>query len=327
MGLTSPALAKSGAEPFSIVLLPDTQWYTTASRAGKPQFFTAQTEWIAQNKEGLQIELVLQLGDLTDDNGDASWSNASRSLAVLDGVVPYVLAVGNHDGLSGANPDTAKFNQTFPQSRFAATLGGVFEPGKMDNSFHCLQAGGVDLLVLSLEFGPRDSVLVWANQVVEQHPAHRVIVVTHAHLYGDDTLQGSDPAHRWTPTSLGRENDAPQVWDKFLRKHENIAMVFSGHNFDDGQGRLVGTGDHGNKVLQVLCNFQGEPGGGNGFLQVIRLFPAEDRLEAFTYSPVLDEEMTDSQSSYRYAGLGIFDPPAFLADTSYSPMLQNRKKT
>jgi len=309
VSLASSAQAMNEAKPFSIVLLPDAQWYTTAGRAGQPWFFTAQTQWIVQNKEDLGIALVLQLGDLTDDNAEASWAHAAQSLAVLDGQVPYVIAVGNHDGISGKDPDTTQFNQAFPQSRFASTLAGVFEPGKLDNSFHCLQAGGVDWLVLSVEFGPRDAVLSWANQVVEQHPTHRVIVVTHAHLYGDDKLQGSDPTHRWTPKSAGRENNAVEVWDKFLRKHENISFVFSGHNFEDGQGRLVGTGDHGNKVLQVLCNYQGEPNGGGGFLQVIRMFPARDRVEAFTYSPVLDELRTDGQYAYRYEGLGLFEAP------------------
>ena len=52
-----------------------------------------------------------------------------------------------------------------------------------------------------------------------------------------------------------------------------------------------------------------EPNGGSGFPQVIRMFPAQDRLEAFTYTPVLDDLRTDGEYAYRYEGLGFFVSP------------------
>ena len=52
------------------------------------------------------------------------------------------------------------------------TLGEVFESGKIENSYHLFTADGLDWMIVSLEFAPRDAVLVWANQVVSQHSGY-----------------------------------------------------------------------------------------------------------------------------------------------------------
>ena len=112
------------------------------------------------------------------------------AMRTLDGVVPYSVLPGNHDiGTNGSanTRDTTLFNTYFPVSDFSGseTFGGVYpaEPDKYDNNYHTFHAGGTDWLVLSLEFGPRDHVLDWANEVVASHPNHRVIVVTHDYMY------------------------------------------------------------------------------------------------------------------------------------------------
>jgi hypothetical protein len=299
----------SAQEPFSIILLPDTQKYTTPGLAGWPELFDIQTQWIVDNKDSLNIAFVLHEGDITNDNDDPGWANAKTSLDLLDGVVPYVLAVGNHDGLGSAPYDTTKFNQTFPVSKFEnlPTFGDVFEPGKMDNCYHRFHAGSVDWLVFALEFGPRDMVLEWANQVAQNHPQHRLIVVTHTHVYSDDLHHQSGLGQNWVPTDYGRENNGDDMWEEFLKNHSNTAFVFNGHVLNDGQGRRVDTGVKGNLVYQMLCNYQMIANGGNSFLRIIRFYPAEDRLEASSYSPYLAQYNTDPQHRFEYYNLGIFD--------------------
>jgi hypothetical protein len=63
---------------------------------------------------------VLHEGDITDGDSPSEWANAKASLSLLDGVIPYALAVGNHDGLMTAQSQTANFNQAFPLSRLYA---------------------------------------------------------------------------------------------------------------------------------------------------------------------------------------------------------------
>ena len=63
-------------------------------------------------------------------------------------------------------------------SRLAAspTFGGTFEPGHVENSYSLMSAGGGGWLILSLEFGPRDQVLAWADGILKRYPATPAII-------------------------------------------------------------------------------------------------------------------------------------------------------
>lgn len=299
--------------PFTLVILPDTQFYTTkvyGSFGGTPGMFTQQTQWIIDNKTQTNIAFVMHEGDCTQDNLEIEWQRARGSMSLLDGVVPYAVAVGNHDGLVNKMNDTTLFNKYFSVTNYedSPSFGGVFEAGHMDNSYHFFSAGGLDWLVLSLEFGPRDEVLAWANTVVSNHPDRRVILVTHTHVYTDNTLHGTFRYHGAKPTDYGRENDGTHVWQKLIRHHPNFAFVFNGHVHENGngQGRLVKIGDHGNKVFQMLCNYQFNANGGAGLLRYVTFYPEEDRFEAKSFSPVLNRFITDPANEFEYRDLGIF---------------------
>src|SRR5690606_42087534 len=78
---------------------------------------------------------------------------------------------------------TLALHDALPISHF----GGAFEPGSMENTYHTFHAGGLDWLIVSLEFGTRNGVLQWAGEVIEAHPDHKVIINTHDYMYSDDT--------------------------------------------------------------------------------------------------------------------------------------------
>ena len=119
-----PVRKPAGAEKFSIVVIPDTQY----SAARYPAAFKAQTTWIRNNRRPHNIRYVVHAGDIVDNAAAAQqWSNASAALARLDGNTPYILAVGNHDMDAmprGRDPAavraTTAFNRVFPVGRFAA---------------------------------------------------------------------------------------------------------------------------------------------------------------------------------------------------------------
>jgi hypothetical protein len=310
-------------QPFTVVALPDTQCYTRKYSGATHEIFTAQTQWIVDHKDELNIAFVLHEGDITDGNSAWEWTNARASMSLLNGVVPYALAVGNHDGLWTSRNDTALFNQYFPLSQFQnlPTFGGVFESNRMDNCYHLFSAGGVDWLVFSLEFGPRNEVLVWANQVAANYPNRRVMVVTHTHIYSDNTLHGSSTNHLWMPIKdYGRANDGTDVWEKFLRHHANMGFVFNGHVLNSGTGRLVGVGDYGNQVFQMLANYQMNVLGGAGYLRIVQFFPDQDKMSVKTYTPYLDSWLTDTNNQFTYTNLGVFTnaSPGYLVDTQYA---------
>lgn len=314
--VTNPELATGISEsaPFTLAILPDTQKYSLQY----PHIFTAQTDWIVANKDNKNIIFVLHEGDITHRNTNPEWLNANESISVLDGVVPYALALGNHDmgtGGSGNSRNTNFFSEYFPVSRYQnlPTFGGVYEPDKMDNCYHLFRAGGIDWLILVLEFGPRDDVLAWANQVVTDHQDRQTIILTHTYLYSDDTLHGSKPSHKWNPHNYGLAggaggaNDGVEMWDKLVRRHRNISFVLNGHILNDGEGKLVGIGDHGNEVYQILANYQMLVNGGNGWLRLMEFIPDLGKVLIKTYSPYLDQSDTNPRHEFELENVDFFN--------------------
>ena len=297
-----------------IVLLPDTQSYV----AKYPDILQAQVRWIAAHDR--EIDFVLQQGDLTSRNTDKQWQRVASAFAEHDGHVPYVLAVGNHDLGKHSPADTRysePFNRYFPYEKYAADprFGGAFEPGKMDNVWYRFRTGSIRWLVLSLEFAPRDEVLAWAGEVVAAHPRYKVIINTHAYLYSDDTRM--DEHHKWNPRkygigqgkSGGSANDGQAIWSKLVSRYANIVFVFCGHVLNDGTGCLVSTGIHGNRVCQLLANYQngviGSENGGNGYLRILDVDACGGRVSVRSYSPYLDTFLTEPDQQFVVEGLDI----------------------
>jgi len=271
---------------FTIVVLPDTQIYSQKY----PEIFKSQTNWIKQQKDNSNIVCVIHEGDITQTNVEKEWIIANEAMSVLDGVIPYFVTTGNHDmgtlGLATTR-DTRWFNKYFPISRFENTpeYGGHFGEN-IENAYYLMHARKLRLMILCLEFGPRDEVLDWANQVVSSHNKYRTIVNTHCYMDHDDTRVGKGDADNPHLFPI-KANDGEEIWEKFVRKHENIFLVVSGHVRGDGLGRQTSTGDHGNKVHEILANYQVREKGGNGWLRLMKFVLEKNKLVVQTYSPYL----------------------------------------
>jgi hypothetical protein len=308
---------------YSIVVLPDTQYYAAAF----PEIFMRQTSWIVENRDAQQIAFVLHTGDLVDDNSMPSqWTVASNSMHMLDGAVPYVIAAGNHDYRDLADR-TGMANVYFPPSGFAvySWFGDTFENGHIENSFSVIPAGGARWLVISLEFGPRDEALAWASSVLQGFHDVPAIIITHAYLYHDGSLYNQHgPAQYFNPHSYSMSgqpgttiNDGMEMWQKLILPNRNVKLVFSGHdvNFDDlppgTTARLSSTRPDGSVVHQILANYQtctappckfspqgSTVNGGSGYLRIVRFSPAAGTISVSTYSPVLDQFLSDPTNQF-----------------------------
>jgi 3',5'-cyclic AMP phosphodiesterase CpdA len=292
---TADALAGT-EEGFSVVVLPDTQIYAWKH----PELFHAQTRWIAENRVNRNIRYVLHLGDVVEHNNEEEWKIAREAFSLLDGEVPYAIALGNHDmGPNGsARSRDTLFGRYFPVEDFKKwkSFGGVYdtEPEKGDNSFHIFRAGGRDWLVLSLEFGPRNDVLRWANEVIGQHPKHPVILITHAYLDNDGRRYDRAISKQQYPPQdypiAGDEaglNTGEDIWRKLVAKNRNTVMVVSGHVCV--AARLTSKGDAGNRVHQMVVDYQDQERGGNGWLRLLQFSEGGRRVNVRDYSPVLDD--------------------------------------
>ncbi|WP_337067512.1 metallophosphoesterase [Pontibacter sp. 13R65] len=294
----------------TFVLLPDTQTYAEKF----PEILEAQVNWVAE--EAANINLVLQQGDLTQNNNDLEWQRVQSAFKRLKGKVPYVLAVGNHD--MGSAPgkfadvrNTELFNKYFPYQIMATlpAFGGVYEANKLDNAYYLLETGKHKWLVLTLEFGPREKVIAWANEVVTKHQDRTVIVNTHAYMYSDSTRQTDKDYWRAQGYGIGKDtgpdavNDGEQLWKKLVKKHPNIRFVFSGHVLNTGVGTLVSINDAGLPVYQMLANYQegvqGSVKGGNGWLRILKLDFKNNSISVQTYSPYLKEYRQDEAHNFK----------------------------
>ena len=302
-----PQIAK---DSFTIVVLPDTQKYAAAN----PDGYLLQTEWIAQNRAARKIACVLHLGDITDHNEPAEWELAVEAMQRLDGQVPYFMVLGNHDySEKGACLDrTTRFNEYFPIAKYRKlpTFGGVYdrEPDRLENSYHLFSAGGRDFLALMLEFGPRNDVVRWANEVAARHRDRAAILVTHAYMYYDDSRydwskygkaqSGSPHSYKIAANTGGDVNDGEALWEKLVSQHENFIMTLNGHVGGDGLGRTATQTRAGRTVHQMLLDYQTKPLGGDGWLRVLEFRADGQTVDVCDYSPTRNQCNHSPQSRF-----------------------------
>ena len=250
-------LAKDYA--YSLAIVGDTQTVTDQN----PELLKTIYQWIIDNKDSKNIQYVLGLGDITEYGVDAGhtnytesksnqqWADAKAAITMMDGILPYSLIRGDgHDGIE-------MFNKYFgSHDPYLENITGYYEEGRIDNVYHTFKIGEVDYLLLCLDHGTKDDVLVWANEVVSSYPNHRVIVTTHQYLQSDGTLCESWESGNATAYDPNN-NAADELWDKFLSKHANISMVICGHSDVNGVLVTKKTALHGNEVTQILINPQG----------------------------------------------------------------------
>ncbi len=298
------------------VILPDTQTYME----GYPEVFESQVDWIIQNKEN--IAAVIHVGDITQDNHPLEWAMMSKHFSDIEEAgVPYTFSLGNHD--LGSAPgkfadvhDTSLANKYFPISRLndKSHMGKSQDENQIDNHYIQINSGGIDWLILSLEFGPSDETLHWANKVIDENSDKVVIVNTHAYLYSDSTLH--DEGDWWLPQSYGigkdstrNVNNGGQIWEKLVSKHPNIIAVFSGHVLNSGVGTLVSTGDNGNNVYQMLANYQrgvhDSERGGNGYLRIVTFDNKNNKIDVKTYSTWEDKYHTSNEHNFVFENVNL----------------------
>ena len=295
----------------TLVLLPDTQTYAEKY----PHIVEAQLRWIDSNKQN--IDFVLQQGDLTQNNSDKEWSVIRSAFDIIEGKVPYTVVPGNHDmgsapGKFADTRDSRIFNTNFPYQKAAATphFGGAFEKGKMDNTYYLFKSGKLKWLIISLEFGPRNEVIEWANNVLRQFPERVAIVNTHSYMYSDSTTQGEGDYWRPQGYGVGKDtgrlapNDGEQIWNKLIKPNANVRFVFSGHILNTGVGTLVSNNNAGLPVYQMLANYQegvkGSVNGGNGFLRIVTIDKKKGIIDVKTYSPFLNLYNTNPAHQFQF---------------------------
>lgn len=289
-GYAQEAQPPDSNEVFSVVLLPDTQFYSEKF----PETFVSQTMWIRERAKADNIKFVVCLGDIVQNaHIEEEWVRAHMSAWILDGVVPYSSVPGNHDLVvkdKVITRDSSLFNKYFGPQRFEkeAWYGGHMGQTN-DNNYCTFRAAGRDFLVLSLEFAPRDEALQWAAEVCQKFPAHNIIVATHSYL----NLQGRTTGQAKVDSTA---NSGQQMWEKLVSKQPNVFMVACGHV--GGVNLLVSKNEAGGQVIEILTDYQNLDRGGLGWLRTMKFVPAENKIYVDCYSPLLKEHNTDPRHTH-----------------------------
>ena len=305
---------------FGLAWLPDTQDETS----GGPYYdrFEQRTRWLADNSDDLGLKFVGSSGDVTNWGWlvPAQFQVASTAMRTIEEAgIPYAMTVGNHDtravgwnGVQGStgyggsaymyNPEcltrfsatecqspklvrhTEEFNGTFTASRYTS-VGGAYEPGKVDNIFSTFSAGGHRWLVLTLELWARPDVVSWARTVVEEHPQHNVIIQTHHYLNGDGSIGGDNGGYGST---------SPQyLWNNLVSQYPNIKMVFSGHV--GAAANRTDTGVNGNTVYSFLTCMHDKS---SNPVRLLNIDPAAGTISTRIYSPWTNTSFPDYAKTY-----------------------------
>lgn len=214
-------------------------------------------DFILDHVDDMKIDRVIGLGDMTEDNTADQWELVSGQVYRLDGVVPYTVIRGNHDHYARTEEAVATkelmFGYYFDNPTYRQQYDDSFDGGPT-NTYKRFTVCGIPYLLLSLDYGPPDDVLAWANDVCDQFPNDNVIISTHAFLFHDrTTLDAEDIC---PPSQDAGVNDCDVMWDEFVSLHENIVLVLCGHDPCNNIVVSKMTGVHGNTVTSVLIDPQ-----------------------------------------------------------------------
>ncbi|MGY1750192.1 LamG-like jellyroll fold domain-containing protein [Modestobacter sp. SYSU DS0511] len=297
------------ASRFMLPVLPDTQFY---SRYAESEFerpdrygdgnnpYAAQTRWLAEHADELNIPFVAHLGDVVDQvNQEGEWRTADAAMRTLeDADLPYSILAGNHDVRNSSSNhyddqyDLAQepFLRWFGPDRAAeqSTYGGSDPTGM--NQYHVFEAEGQQFMVLALSWRASDATLRWANEVIDAHPTVPVILTSHDII----AVQNDGVSPQETDHGL-------RLWNQLIKSNDQIFMTLNGHFH--GATRLVKQNDFGHPVTQILMDYQMAYEGGNGYLGLFEFDLTNDTITAQTGSPWVVAKPAEKLTSYDQAFL------------------------
>lgn len=269
---------------YSFAILGDTQMMLSMAKDANgnslysPDYdytsnvFYKNTQWLIANKDNLNLQFVMHVGDISDSGNTSNKITASLGSAytykyeqefayaidwmnsLREAEIPYAMARGNHETVELYEKYyTAEANKQYVTSDVTTTaedgtettVTAMYSSSSMRNVAYTLNVGNQKYLIVVIDYEPTNDELAWANAVVAAHPTHRTIILTHKYMKGTNA--------RYTSADIGT-NYGESIWNNLVSQHANIVMLVSGHASSTSVGRRVDTGVNGNKVLQLMVD-------------------------------------------------------------------------
>ncbi len=315
----------SHPDSWSLILIPDPQSYVKFER--NQPVLEMMMAWVKENKISLNTKVVLCTGDLVEQNNliipagkngnqnsAQQWQASRKAFAILDYQVPYVLATGNHDyGDVSSEYRSTQYDRYFSPEQNPFNLQALREVGPKLNGapstvnavYEFYPAVNKKLLVMVLEFGPREEVVDWAKKIVDmpKYADHEVILLTHVYL-NRKSEHIVNQGYKMEDTNYGEA-----LFKKLVQPSKNIRMVFSGHigapdDFDGHLGFREDKNAAGKTVYQMTFNAQAMGGGwhgngGDGWLRYLEFLPDGKTVKVKTFSPLFAISPSTQHLAYR----------------------------
>lgn len=302
----------SDPRSFTMVVIPDPQSYNKFD-VNQP-LFELQTAWIANQAERLNLKAALCTGDLVEQNeiripdgvngnqtSEEQWQAASRAFERLDNKVNYILCTGNHDyGYVAAENRLTRFPHYFPSERNSCWRQSLVAVGTDSQGVPTLENAAYEittdtwgkLLVIAIEFAPRDEAIEWAKKISgsKKYKDHKVIILTHSYMEVDGTILEKE-GYKLSPANYGKA-----IWERLIYPSDNIVMLVCGHaciinSYENNVSFRMDKNHAGREVAQMMFNAQTADGfwhgnGGDGWLRLLEFMPDGQTVKVKTFSPL-----------------------------------------
>lgn len=321
---------------WSLIMIPDPQNYVKWGR--NQPMLDLMTAWIEENIDSLNIKMVVCVGDLVQNNEKITndydgnqttqkqWESVSKSFSRLDGKVPYIAATGNHDySVDRTGKRSSRYREFFSPDRnhliqkylVQNTRNEEGQPTLENSALELKGLHGKDYLFMTVEYGPRDTVIDWAKRIaaLDQYKNHRIVLTTHNYLDAKDAhTTGEINWLLWEPYNINNmiqkskaikmpmANNGKQIWEKLVQPASNIEMVLCGHI--SGEGYRNDKNARGKSVHQILFDAQSMGGGhrsgngGDGWLRILEFLP-DNSIHVKTFSPFFGISPSTQQMAWK----------------------------
>jgi hypothetical protein len=322
LGLSSGAPA---AEPFTLIVVPDTQNYTDGDDdTTNNRYNLGQTRWIRDNMTNLNIKFVMHLGDhqnpgnpyrasttdiyspdMSRPVGDVAykqtvWNRADAAIDVLDNNnIPYALVPGNHDYHDhDTQIEPWKYLQVFGPQRYIneqatwaeskRTYGGA-SPAHPVNQY-----AGMNTYHRFDAGGYK-----FLNLAMQAYPDEHDLRWAQQIINENPGLPTIVSTHVFVAPNGSYQH--PELFNTLVKNNPQVVMAFNGHR--TGSRRTEDTNVAGLPVQNMLVDYQAvqldaQLGGnyyrGGGVLHIVQVNPDTNRVTVKGYSPVADRYLPNS---------------------------------
>ena len=323
----------------TMVFVGDLQRYSNSTI--KSAIARMMNAWIVRYAKQLNIKCALFAGDLVENNNynkiikiqdadlssEGQWKCTFENFKILDKKVAYIACTGNHDyGITCFENRQTHFNDFFNESRLPMKnvklldmCVNAFGKPTFENACFEVDLGNAwgKIIVFSIEFCPRDSVIEWVNKTATKYSDKTAILLLHDYI----TMSGNFSK----PPRLSRKQLIPAdakggaiVWEMLVKKTPNIRLVLCGHSDNPKTYELEGnssfrtdTNDAGKQVHAMCFAMHGrkyDGHGADGWLRTLEFLPDAKTVKVSTFSPYLfysmrtklDSRATDAKNEFTF---------------------------